>query len=1116
MAKSRLQWRDAGNPRMSPAPPSGAHPSATGPGEQLSLLPDRPDSAFRIHASNRLETLAERLADQMRRHPADPLEPERIVVSDPLLGQWLRLELADRLGVAAHVRIDLVAEFAWGAMREVLSELPRQSVFGAPYLRWRIFDRLDDRDGDDEIARYLADGDARKRFELADRLAIAYDRCRVYRPDSIREWQHGAADGWHARLWAELASGRTDPRHWVDAIDSYRNALAERATTIPRWRVNVFNVATMSPTYVEMLRLAAETMDINLYLLSPSRTFWDTEPRRDERGYYEEGDDLLSAWGRSARDLQALLGRQPDAAPVDHRPTARDMPRGATCLATLQRHILDSGADAALDSGPDTAPDGGSPERADDSIQVHVCHSATREVEVLHDRLLGIFDAHRDIQPADVLVLTPDVDTYAPLVEAVFGSADRIRFSIGRQRLKEGAALAAFLELLELPGSRYAASDVLAPLLAASVRACFGIDEGDLATIRDAVARAKVRWGTSTEQRTELGVPASEHHNWRRGLDRLVLGYAMQEGDLLVDGITPCALDGRGFRAGADDYELFGRFHHYCELAFALNGWADDELTAAEWTQRLREEVLDAFFTREPRMGPEIVREVNTVIQLIDEFEAECRLAEASEPIPFAVLRDVLNEHAAKAARSAPRLAEGATVAALTSGQIFPAKVICAVGMNDGSFPRRPQPAPFDFQADLFDGAAREPGDLDVRDEDRFAFLEALLAARRCFVLTYTGRDLQEDKPIPPSVIVSELTAHLSELLPDFGGRKEGDAWLTRHPLQPFSRRYFGEDEPDLFSYSQPMATASMALGASRESPPRFTGEVAADDRQEAAQELELEELIRFAFSPSKHFARYRLGLVLDTRDDQVEDDEPLDLDALEAWQLKSDLATTEGHGEDRTIELAAARGLLPPQNLGRVQHQESSTHVKALLNELQAYREHEEAQAQQVDIVLGDARVVGTVRRFHETRSQLLWWRIGRVRPKDRIMVWLRLLALTCQRNRGATAHLFGVKKDVQAVSLDGPPPADARSMLEDWVALWRDGQRGPAPFFASTSWAWVTGKNSIEAARKEWNSGFGEGKDSCHQLIFGDDPCSEEFERHAERLLEPLKQAEAKKAKS
>ena len=153
-----------------------------------------------------MEALAARLADEMRQRPGDPLLAERIVVPHPTLGQWLRLQLATQLGIAAHLRIELPAEFAWAAMREAVPALSAVPVFEPAYLRWRIFERLGRWDSDDEIARYLADGDSRKRFELADRLAIAYDRCLVFRPDSIRTWQAGESSQWHGRLWAELVA----------------------------------------------------------------------------------------------------------------------------------------------------------------------------------------------------------------------------------------------------------------------------------------------------------------------------------------------------------------------------------------------------------------------------------------------------------------------------------------------------------------------------------------------------------------------------------------------------------------------------------------------------------------------------------------------------------------------------------------------------------------------------------------------------------------------------------------------------------------------------------------------------------------------------------------------
>ena len=615
-----------------------------------------------IHASHRLETLVAGLADEMRRRPGDPLLAERIVVPHPTLGQWLRLQLATQLGIAAHLRIELPAEFAWAAMREAVPALSAVPVFEPAYLRWRIFERLGRWDSDDEIARYLADGDSRKRFELADRLAIAYDRCLVFRPDSIRAWQAGESSQWHGRLWAELAADhvpgqQVKSRHWIDALDVYRGALVGQTV---RPRVSLFAVATMSPSFLQMLHLASAAMDIHLFLLSPRRDFWTHVPSRTAGGYYAENNELLEAWGRPARDVQALLRGQ-HAAVVADQPAAHDQPSADTCLGAVQADIFGAPAPSA----PSAAPS--APLAPDDSIQVHVCHSPAREVEVLHDRLLGVFDRYPDIQPADVLVLTPDLDTYAPIIAAVFGAADRIRFQIGRRRFNEGAALTAFLDLLELPGSRYTANAVLAPLRAASVRACFGIGEHDLEGIRDAVRRAGIRWGLDAAHRTELDVPASPNHNWHHGLRRLLLGYAIDadanDADVLIDDITPCALDRWGFRTGAADYERLGRFLRYCELTFALDDWSQAVHRPSEWAATLRTDVLARFFGDADRGStPEVSRELSTVARLIDAFATECDHAGTTTPVPFEVLRDVLREHAAATTRGVPRLADGVTV----------------------------------------------------------------------------------------------------------------------------------------------------------------------------------------------------------------------------------------------------------------------------------------------------------------------------------------------------------------------------------------------------------------------------------------------------------------------
>ena len=1052
---------------------------------------------IRVHTSNRMETLAEWLAEDMREQPAEPLDAERIVVPHRLLGEWLRLELATRLGVAAHLRIELPAEFAWSAMREAVPDLPVESAFEPGSLRWRIFDLLGRWTGDDPINHYLADGEPRKRFELADKLALAYDRCLVFRNGV---WNAGNPSDWHVRLWAELVRDMPEATHWIDALAAYGRAMEQaggaRASIPRRTRVYLFGVAMLSPSYLEMLRHIGAVMDVHLFLLSPSRDFWANDrPHTDAGGYYAERNELVAAWGRLARDMQMVLTKQLSA--TASRETYGDA--AETCLGTVQRDIL---ARRLTTETHDEASDAASAQRSgpDDTIQIHVCHSATREVEVLHDRLLGLFDDHPDIQPADVLVLTPDLDAYAPVIEAVFSAADAIQFNIGRQRARVGTAVNAFLDLLRLAGSRYTASQLLAPLQAASVRESFGLEERDVAHVRDWVRRAGIRWGMDAEHRTEQGVAAPVHNNWRHGLRRLLLAYAIPDDDVLINGVVPCGLDRYGYQSGAGDYERLGRFVHYSDIACALNDWTVEEHTPSAWAERLRTEVLGRFFVRQPHFDPESAREVDAVARLIDDFARECALAGRDIPVPFDVLRDTLVSRAGINARAVPRLADGVTVASLATGQVFPAKVVYVIGMNDGAFPRLSPPAVFEFMDRLFGEDARQLGDRDVRDEDRFAFLEALLAARRCFLVSYTGRDLMEDKPIPPSVVVSELTDYLRQRFP-----AEND-WEIRHPLQPFSRRYFASAEPNLFSYSGPMANAAAVVGVRRDHPARFTGRLPPVAQRAATptHEIELEELIRFSASPAKYFLRNRLGIHLGEDADELGEDEPFELDGLESWNLTRELlqrqqaASTYDHG------LLAATGQLPPGNLGRIQYRETAKEVAGLATALKPYKEY--CDEVDVDIAVDDFRIVGRVKQFHAGKNGLLWSRVGNIRPKDQVEAWLLLLALTRAVEHRVTAHLLGLRGDVKPCIMEGPNPVEAQSHLRRWVKAWYDGQDRALPFFPTTSWARINNPLKFEGA---WSGDYGEGHDAYHQLVFGIDPFNNEFHSLAQDLLKPLRDA-------
>ena len=1102
---------------------------------------------LQLCASNRLEALAAQLAEQMRREPGDPLAAERIVVPHATLGRWLRLALASELGIAANLRIELPAEFAWATMRDTVPTLAREQPFAPASLRWRIQEQLKGWQGDDDpLGRYLraehapasrpgvaAASSERRRFALADRLAVVYDRCLLYRPDWIRAWQRGETPHWQARLWQLLTSDAQGPAHWVDAIDAFMAAvgdgrqaanagsedggeqleLALKPSTLTRPRASFFGIVGLSPTYLDLLRCAARLMDVHLYMLSPCREFWaDVRSAREraaasrarrERGESAaaleapmESNELLSLWGRPARDMQALLADELGVGdPIE---IYRDAD-AVTRLGVVQQDILElRSADEAAD-GNDHAPHDIAGE--DDSLQIHVCHTAMREAEVLHDRLLAIFDAHPDIQPADVLMLAPALEDYASAIEAVFASADVVPVDVGRRRRRDNAAVKAFLDILALPGSRYGSSAVLAPLRTRSVQLRFGIDEADLPTLRGGLESAGIAWGIDAEHLAALGMTPTASHTWREGLRRLLLGYAIGDDTATVQGVVASPLRRGGIDGSTGEYEQLGGLLRYLEQLFALAAWMEEERSPQAWAEALRTDVVAAFFADRPGL-----EEVDAVANLIDEFEQECRLADCAAPISFEALRSAIAALGDQSMRSVARLADGATLGRLASGQIFPAKVICLVGMNDRAFPRHPSETSFDPMAE--DG--RRIGDRDPRDEDRFAFLEALLAARRFFIVTYTGRDVREDAALPASIVVNELTEYLSTRFPNWAQA----GCETVHPLQPFSVRYF-DGASGLFSFSQAMADAASAadtggaMATGGDAPRRLRGVLPEVETPLRAGEVALDDLLRFAAGPVEFFFRNRLRMTLRLEDDAMRDDEPLVLDGLQTWQVKNRLLAMEQAGlpDAAAVPILLAKGALQQSNLGRVECRERTLEVAQLADALAPYREHLEAPPLDVDVQVGDICLSGAVVGYHA--DELVAHRVGRLRSKDYIDAWLRLLCLVCTVERPMCAVLLGVGQDVEHLQIQSPDANTARCYLAQWFKAWARGWRAPLPFFPSTSWEWIAG-GPYDAHQAWVANAYGDGQDSYNRLAFPDGPLGDEtFETLAKELLEPLKAA-------
>ena len=931
--------------------------------QSTDIMHDWP-TGFMLIQGNRLEALRGLLTTWLRRHPLHPLENEVILVQSNGIGQWLKLALAagpddatsdsGGCGIAAAIDLMLPGRFLWQVYRALLGDLPETSAYDKAPLGWRFYRLLGDLDALAETADaqaalaplrgfLSADGNARRRHQLAERLADLYDQYQVYRADWLDAWQRGEdiltrpngtrapvpeAARWQPLIWRRLVRELTaldrpgGPDGELSRAEIHARFLSQaeslspatRPLELPR-RVIVFGISSLPRQTIEVLEAIAPAAQVMLFVHNPSQHYWGdivegTELFRrayrrlsarkmpealDANALHQHGHPLLAAWGKQGRDYIRLLDEHDDRAQYEAHFAAQSLkidlfesPGDTTLLRQLQDDILEL---RPLDERQElkTVID----PRVDRSLEFLVAHGPQREIEILHDQLLDAFAvaerAGAPLAPRDILVMVPDIATYAPHIEAVFGrlaydDPRRIPFHIADQGQRQRNPLVVGLEaLLDLPRARLSVSELLDLLDIPALRARFGLRESDLPRLRQWVAGANVRWGLDAAQRAGLGLPDGlEQNTWRFGLKRMLLGFAADDSGPWLE-VEPYEEVG-GLEAAlvgplAAVLERLG--HYGSELKIAR--------PAADWATLIAH-LLDDCFSAADATDELILGRLRDALEQWQRDGERGGLG--TEPLPLEVVRDSLLAGLDEPTLTQRFLAGAVNFATLMPMRAIPFRQIWLLGMNDGDYPRARRPADFDLMANDY-----RPGDRSRREDDRYLFLEALLSARERLVVGWVGRSIQDDSERPPSVLVGQLRDHLAtgwRLAPeaatdptaDTSGRALVAALTTVHPLQPFSRRYFEPGRPArLFTHAhewrEPHRAPAPESGPERPprlGPPVFDGPI------------QLAALGRFLRHPVKTFYTQRLLAHLDRDIERRADAEPFDIDKLTSWGLREQI----------------------------------------------------------------------------------------------------------------------------------------------------------------------------------------------------------------------------------
>ncbi|MFN7899021.1 MAG: exodeoxyribonuclease V subunit gamma, partial [Synechococcaceae cyanobacterium] len=603
-------------------------------------------------------------------------------------------------------------------------------------------------------------------WQTARAIADAFDDYGLYRPAMLRDWQAGrAVDGrgeplpdaqrWQQRLFQLLGSQlQDDPQglkvlraiRWLERQAPPADALAPLGN-----HLRLFGLSSMAPAQVRLLEALGRHVPVELYLLSPCADLWQrcADRRRElsdalactlplDQDWLLRAPGLEARFGRLGSEFQQLLegcdgvsdGSHPErdlfllpataaAAAADQGPGP-----GPSLLAQLQQQLAAPSLWPRLSLPPH-----------DQSLEFHACPGPLRQVQVVRDRVLQLLAADPSLEPRDILVMTPQVDRFAPLVAAVFSDSDATGVELpwrltDRSQQSDTGVARGLLELLRLAADRLSASGLERLLQCGPLLQHFGLSAAQASELSALLQRVGFRWGLDGAERG-----GGAEHSLRWAVDRLLLGLVLPT----TPGLAPA--ETAPFCCGVA-LETLGR---WLALLERLSHWLRElrrPALARGWAERLLELLRDLFGD-----GGDGAWELPPLHAAVaDWLEAS---GDDLPPLEAAVVAAVLEELLSADSGRFGHRSGALTISALEPMRAIPHRVLILMGLDAGVFPRQRQRPGFHLME-----SGRQLGDPDPADQDRYALLEALLSARDHLLITWNGLEERTGVARPPAAPV--------------------------------------------------------------------------------------------------------------------------------------------------------------------------------------------------------------------------------------------------------------------------------------------------------------------------------------------------------------------------
>ncbi|ABF14066.1 exodeoxyribonuclease V subunit gamma [Candidatus Palibaumannia cicadellinicola] len=1015
---------------------------------------------FTIYQSNKLDVITSILISLIsERKLRETLQPEIILVQNHNITQWLQVELAMSLGIAANIRFSTPTIFIYKLLSSILPEMNLEMFFSRSLISWKIrliLPHFYDQPNCSLIRQYLHnDVDKRKQFHLSEKIADLFYQYFLYRPDWLEIWQQGKRvaslgpdQNWQALLWRALIEENMLSTNLYQLFIQAMKHMTVRPSGLPD-RIFIYAVSSLPPIYLQVLQALSNHIDIHFMLVNPYRfnrinkQSYTQQPIYSTNTNQKSINPLLEYWGKQGKDTISLLSELKNIQKID---AFVELSQEKSLLSLLQLDILEDNIVCHLHNAKVKRL----LQHNDHSLSINVCHSPQREIEVLHDAILAMIAQEQSLLPCEIIVMVTDINLYIPAIKAVFGNATTDRylpFTIYDRTVKHtNPVLSVFLRLLKLPFSRLTIEEVLSLLDTSVLAKHFSISQIDLTILRKWIVESGIRWGLDDDTQRDLMLPTTSQHTWEFGLNRMLLGYAIDSSNGIWQGILPYD-ESSGKRA-----ELIGNL---AELIMRLRRWRKNlkkprKLT--EWLHCASDMIKDFFVTN-------VNKEVETALVIIlDQWQQilQCGIkANYDQPVSIARLYDELNMRLQQKHLNQSFISSNIIFCTIMPTSSIPFKVICLLGMNDGIYPHSILPLNFDLMK-------QQPrrGDYNRYDEDRYIFLELLLSAQQKLYISFIGYFIQDNTLRSPSILISELTNYITQNF-----YLSGDEQLDEHTCNLHIRKHLWQWHsrmpfaPENFipgsinqSFAKEWLLAAKASFRSNNTQNRFfMNKSLATKKQENM--LLLANLKKFYQHPVRTWFQQRLDLWLYNEPQDISENEPFIVKGISHYKIKEKIlnALIEGKNLDVIYQQVRAAGLLAYGAFGKLYWTKQCSKMIYLVDQIRTYILPEQ-HTEKIQLNIDNTVLIGWLSKIQ--CNGLVRWYPHNLSMKHGLQLWIEHLAY-CAIGGNGQSRMFGTNSQwcFPVLSSD-----EAKKYLLTLIKGYWQGMSEPLLLLNRSGGAWLT----------------------------------------------------------